>query len=125
MRKNSDKAVKVFFDELQWMQTCHSRAVLAVMMCVSFMTNKNSAEFYLSPEDRRELLTELNLSRSSLSTAMSALVEKKVIAPLVDNEGKKRNGHYVLNPVMFWYGDLYRRRSAVDKYWPLFYGEDE
>lgn len=124
MKKNSRKAVKVFYRELQWIYKCRSRATLAVMMSLSFMTGRNSAEFYLSPKDREELASDLNLSRTSVSVALSSLIEKKVIARALDSDGKKKNGHYVLNPVMFWYGDLSRRTSAAKKYWSLFYGEE-
>lgn len=63
-------------------------------------------------------MTELDIKKSSLTQAINQLTEVNAIIPqtIVDQstgEIKTLKGEYIINPEMFWKGDLKKRKDLI------------
>ena len=112
--------VKVFYNHTDWIYKTKSGITMCVAEYLMFMTSRNSAEIVFNSNTRTEIANRLKSSRVSISRAMKELLGYGVIAKAKDNDGNEIYNHYILNPLMYWYGDLPKRISAMKKYGELF-----
>lgn len=115
-----DKGVKVFYKNIDWVYGVRSRVVFAVLEYILFMTDRNSAEIRFNSNTRRDIAKSINASTAGVSKAMAELLSCGVLAKNVDEDGNELYNHFVLNPKMYWYGDLPQRKRAMKKYGDLF-----
>lgn len=117
-----DKAVKIFWKHLHWIYKTRSKITIGVAEYMVFMTKRNDAEVVFNSNTRRDIANELKASMASVSRALSDLERLGVIAKKRDANGEVEYNHYILNPLMYWYGDLPRRTNAIKKYFVEFKG---
>lgn len=85
------------------------------------MAQFNTGEISLSTGMRAQLMTELNLSKSVFTRALNELLENGALFPKVlvtkNKDGSETRteikGEYIVNPEMFWKGDLKKRRQLT------------
>jgi len=115
-----NKAVKTFYKNTTWMFETKNASTLALVSRLMFMTTLNSPEIVFGRETRTRMCEELGYSRVTMSRSMTELQERNVLAKMVDKNGNEVRDHYILNPRMYWYGDLETRDKAIKKYGKYF-----
>lgn len=66
----------------------------------------NTGKISISSKDRTCMMEELKVKKSAISNAIKELSDKKLIS------GEK--GSYIINPQIFWKGDLLTRNAMLD-----------
>lgn len=80
-----------------------SKNVLA-WMCTK--AEFNTGKISLSTKDRDDIINLLGIKKSALSNALKELNEKDLI--------KGEKGSYIINPQIFWKGDLLTRNNLLN-----------
>lgn len=114
---DEDAFYMVFVDYVSWMFELKSITTIKVLNKLLSKSEFNTGLLDISTGLREQLMTELNLSRPAISKAINELVEKDVLRPctLVNTDTgevlKTLKGQYMVNPAMFWKGDLKKRKE--------------
>ena len=111
-----EKEVKVFYENIGRLFATSSAATISLMGELIFMTEENSPEIDFDRHSRTALAEELDYSTITISRALKELKAYGVIANKIDNDGAVINNNFVLNPLMFWHGDIHERQNAIEKY---------
>jgi hypothetical protein len=92
----------------------------------------NTGNISLSPGKRDAIQTELNMSKSTFTRALNDLIENKAIfrtyftpvnedtGELLEDQRKEIKGEYIVNPEMFWKGNLKDRTELRVKFEAIF-----
>ena len=111
-----EKGIMLFWRNVDWMVEVNSLAAIKLAVMMSSMTEKENPEIYLSPRVKKQIREKCGISTSTFSTVLGELSKRHVIAPMVDADGKRENGMYVVNPAFFWQGSFEGRKAAMEKY---------
>ena len=80
-----------------------AKSVLSWLCChAQFNTGRVS----ISQADRKEIMDSLDISKNTLSRSLNELCQKKLL--------KGERGTYIINPFLFWKGDLKSRNALLD-----------
>ena len=120
-KSNEDSFYMVFIKFVKWMYGIKSVSALKLLPRLLEMAQFNTGEISLSTGMRAQLMTELNLSKSVFTRALNELLENGALFPKVlvtkNEDGSETKteikGEYIVNPEMFWKGDLKKRRQLT------------
>lgn len=115
---DEDKFYMVFLNCVSWMYGIKSMSTLKVLYKLLEYAEWESGKVSLSPGRRLDIMTELDIKKSSLTQAINQLIEVNALYPetTVDKstgEIKTLRGEYTINPEMFWKGDLKKRKDLI------------
>ena len=110
------KAVKTFYKNTGWMMETRNVSTLLLVTKLMFMLDINSPEVSLGGLTQIDLANELGYSRETISRSFKELRQRNVIARKRDRNGVEISDTLILNPKMYWYGDLEERERAIKKY---------
>lgn len=106
----------VYTRYIKWIYGINSGKTLAVLMRLLDMMEFNTGIVDVSRTNRQILITELDLSQSSLTQCLNRLIEKEALykRSIIDKrtgEVRELKGSYQVNPIMFWKGSLKERKA--------------
>lgn len=104
-----ENMVWVFPEATEYITGSHHLSTLRVMLSIIRMTEKNQMRVKFNPKTRGELAEVCSLSFASVLSALQELEHDNVVKRIANNI-------YLLNPEMFWNGDLCRRQKMIQKY---------
>lgn len=107
-----NKGVKVFYGNLYWVGKIKSLSTIQILDLLLFKTRRNSAILALEKGDKTRIAERLGISMVTLYRGFAILDEYGIV--------RKDGVSYILNPRMYWYGDLPVRNRAIIKYDDLF-----
>ena len=116
-----DKSMKVFYKNLWWKGELRQLSALQVLYILMFRTKYNDAEIILQRGEKKKIADQLEISRAAVSHGFSILEKYGIVVKKISEDGTVEKNHYILNTVMYWYGDLYIRKRAIKKYNYLFH----
>lgn len=118
-----------FLNYVGWMYDIRGNVALNVMAQLMDLAEFNTGLVNLSTDSRRRIMDSVGISGSALSRAVSVLESKGAIAK--HRYVNKRTGEYVeskcsyvINPEMFWKGDMKSRNRLVVTFKAI-YSDDE
>lgn len=103
---DSEPFYMVFIDYLAPLYDLKNGTSKAVLSWLCSRAQFNTGKVSISAEDRKEMSAELDISKVTITQCLKELVTKKLIS------GK--GGSYVINPQIFWRGDLLSRNALLD-----------
>lgn len=124
----SDPFYITFLNCVGWMYNIRGNVALNVMASLMEQAEFNTGIVSLSPASRRRIKESVGISDSALSRALNVLVERKAIAKTQypdkeTGELRESKGEYIINPEMFWKGDLKKRTGMVISFRSI-YGDE-
>lgn len=127
-KTEEDSFYNVFLDYVHWMYNIRSAITLKVLLWMLENAEFNSGKVMLTIGARAELREFLDISAQALSRALQELLCNGAISRCytVDKktgEQKERKGEYIINPQMFWKGELKTRRKLIVEFKAVY--EDE
>lgn len=107
-----------FIRYVGWMYDIRGNVALNVMAKLMEFAEFNTGIVNLSPIMRQRIKEDVGIESSALTRAIALLVEKGAIrqTTYVDKktgEVKAARGEYVINPQMFWKGELSKRKGLI------------
>lgn len=107
-----------FIRYVGWMYDIRGNVALNVMAKLMEFAEFNTGIVNLSPAMRRKIKDEVGIGAPALTRALALLTEKGAIkqASYTDKktgEIKKSRGEYMINPQMFWKGELSKRKGLI------------
>lgn len=117
-KTDEDSFYMVFIDFVKWMYGITSVGSLKLLPALLEVAKFNTGQISLTPGLRQQLMTRLDLSKSSFTRALNDLIDNNAIFKCyeIDEEtgeitDKEIRGEYTVNPEMFWKGDLKKRKE--------------
>ena len=114
-----EKGVKVFYKNIDWIASARSHVSFCLLEVIMSKLKRNSPLVEFAFGDNKYFASEYNTSEVSICRAFNELTELGVITKLSEDSSIVKRV-YVLNPLMYWYGDLPQRKRAMKKYRSLF-----
>lgn len=118
-----------FLNYVGWMYDIRGNVALNVMAQLMELAEFNTGLVNLSTDSRRRIMESVGISSSALSRAISVLESKGAIAR--HRYVNKRTGEfieskcsYVINPEMFWKGDMKSRKKLVVSFRAIYSDDD-
>lgn len=120
LKTNEDKFYMVFIDFVKWMYNITSVNSLKLLPKLIEKAEFNTGIVSLSAGTRDVLTRELGLSPATFTRALNDLIANEAIfkcyQDYTDEETgevfqKEIRGEYLINPEMFWKGDLKKRKE--------------
>lgn len=118
-----------FLNYVGWMYDIRGNVALNVMAQLMDLAEFNTGLVNLSTDSRRRIMDAVGISGSALSRAISVLESKGAIAR--HRYVNKRTGEYieskcsyVINPEMFWKGDMKSRKKLVVSFRAIYSDDD-
>lgn len=107
-----------FINFVGWMWELKGEITIRVLTQLMGKAQYNTGTVNLSSADRDDIMDALHISSPALSRAISELVSKGVIAKVTKTdkntgEVKEYKGRYMINPQMFWKGELDKRKELL------------
>lgn len=102
----TDNFYMVFIDYVAPLFKLTNGTAKSVLTYLCNIAEFNTGAVSLSIIDRQKIVSELNISKTTLSRSLSELVEKRLL--------KGEKGSYIINPQIFWKGDLKTRKALLD-----------
>lgn len=102
----SEPFYMVFIDYMAPIFSLKNGTSKSVLSKLCSMAEFNTGKVSLGAADRDQICEELNIKKNVLSMAIKELCDKKLV------EGTR--GRYVINPQIFWKGDLKTRNAILD-----------
>lgn len=115
-----DAFYMVFVNYIQW--TYGVKGVTTIKLLIKLLERAefNSGEIAIPSGLRKQLIAELKISPSMFTKALKELIETEVLQQrkleILDSDSKKEEpikGLYLINPEMFWKGDLKKRKDLI------------
>lgn len=105
-----------FFKYVEWMYDIHGGVPFQLILHLLNLAEFNSGRVVFSAAERKRFLKRAGCSRAALYNALKKLEEVGAIRSVTDvdtdtGEEEVARGEYVINPEMFWKGELSRRRT--------------
>lgn len=131
-KSEEDPFYMVFVDFVKWMYNITSVASLKLLPRLLEEAEFNTGNISLSPGKRDAIQTELNMSKSTFTRALNDLIENKAIfrtyvtpideetGELLEDQKREVKGEYIVNPEMFWKGNLKDRTELRIKFEAIF-----
>lgn len=104
-----ENMVWIFPEATRYITSSQHLSTLRVMLRLVGMTERNQMLIVFSTKTRGELSEVCNLSGTSVLGALQELERDNVVK-------RTANNTYLLNPELFWNGDLCRRHKMIQKY---------
>lgn len=101
----SEPFYMVFIDYIAPLFSLTNATTKSVLSVLCTKAEFNTGKVTLSTADRNEMCEYLGINKTAISRAIKELVEKKLIT------GEK--GTYIINPQIFWKGDLLTRNALL------------
>lgn len=113
-KTTEDSFYMLFTNYIMWMYQVKSIATLKILYKLLEQTEFNTGNLDITAGIRTTIETELALCKSQFTRSIAELTKKNVLIPktIVDKktgEIKTLKGCYLVNPEMFWKGDLKKR----------------
>ena len=102
---DSEPFYMVFIDYMAPLYDLKNGTSKAVLSWLCTHAQFNTGKVSISSEDRKEMAATLNISKVTITQCLKELTTKKLIS------GK--GGTYVINPQIFWRGDLLSRNALL------------
>jgi hypothetical protein len=102
---SSDSFYMTFVDYLSPIFQLKSDAAKTLLVWLCKHADFNTGVVSISPADRKQICVELNITNSTISNNLKKLVELKLISG--------NGGRYLINPQVFWKGDLKERTKLL------------
>lgn len=117
-RTDEDSFYAVFISYVRWMFKINSAVTLKVLLYMLDIAEFNTGRVSLTAGERSNIMETLGISSQALSRSVKELVSVEAIRKNYSinretGEQKERKGEYLINPEMFWKGDLKTRRRLV------------
>lgn len=120
-KTDEDSFYMVFVDFVKWMYNITSVNSLKLLPKLMEIAEFNTGEITLSSGIRKKIEQQLKLSPATFTRALNDLIEndvlRKVFLKEVDEETgevfstTELKGQYMINPEMFWKGELKKRKT--------------
>lgn len=114
---DEDSFYMVFVNYINWIFEIKSLTTIKVLYKLLPTAEFNTGVINITTGTRDEIMEELKISRPAITKAINELVEKDALQAcyLVNNETgeiiKQVKGQYKVNPIMFWKGELSKRKE--------------
>ena len=107
-----------FLNFVKWMYGIKGTAPLKVLLHMLNIAQFSTGRVTLSTGERRMMMETLDISEVSLYQALKQLLDLGVIKKIYHvnkdtGEQQELKGEFLLNPEMFWKGDLSKRRQLT------------
>lgn len=122
----------VFIKYVKWMFDIKSIITLKVLVFMLEIAEFNTGKVSLTSGERARVIEGLGIAQSALSRAIKELLLVGAITRVTHldkNTGEiiARKGEYIINPEMFWKGELKKRKQLVVEFRAVYddavYGE--
>lgn len=106
----------VFANYVHWLYGLKGVVPVKVLHYLMEHAQINTGRVAMTPGMRRDILEDLDISRTAFTKAIDQLVELKVLSRVyrtVEETGEmiERKGEYMMNPEMVWKGDKEKRKE--------------
>lgn len=117
-KSEEDPFYSVFLSYVKWMFSLSSAVAIKVLLYMLSIAEFNTGRVSLTTGVRSGIMDELGIKPQSLSRAIRELTDNNAVSKdyYIDRatgEQKFRKGEYVINPQMFWKGDLKKRKELI------------
>lgn len=107
-----------FLNFVGWMWSLRGEVTIRVLMQLMERAKFNTGVVDLSAADREDIMEMLGINGPALSRSIAELIAKDAIAKVtkvnkVTGEIKECKGRYMINPQMFWKGELDKRKELL------------
>lgn len=119
-KTDEDKFYMVFVNFVKWMYNITSVNSLKLLPKLMELAEFDTGEVVLSAGLRNQLQKELKLAPATFTRALNDLIENNAIQKVFIEETDEETGEvfqtevkgqYLINPEMFWKGDLKKRKE--------------
>lgn len=114
----TDTFYGTFLNYVGWVYDIRGGVALQVLTYMMDIAEFNTGRVVFSTGERKRLMKRAKISRAGLYKALAQLEEVGAIAPVVDvdestGEQERAKGEYMINPEMYWKGELSKRRKLI------------
>lgn len=107
-----------FINYVGWQYDIKSDTAKSVLSRLMELAEFNTGKVMLSPGERKRIIERLGISRVGLYKALNQLLSVGAIAKVYDTntatgEVSEARGEYMINPEMFWRGELSKRGELI------------
>lgn len=113
-----DEFYMIFVNFVKWMYGIKSISAIKLLLKLLEIAQFNTGEVSISSGLRADLISELEISSSMFSKAINELLVNNALFPKIKSitkNGEKINkiikNEYIINPEMFWKGELRKRKD--------------
>ena len=129
-RTDEDSFYAVFISYVKWLYRINSAVTIKVLLYMLDIAEFNTGRVSLTAGERSNIMEELHISSQALSRAVRELVSveaisKNYIINRETGEQRERKGEYLINPEMFWKGELKKRRQLVVEFRSVYDDEQQ
>lgn len=129
-RTDEDSFYAVFISYVKWLYKINSAVTIKVLLYMLDIAEFNTGRVSLTAGERSNIMEELHISSQALSRAVRELVSveaisKNYIVNRETGEQRERKGEYLINPEMFWKGELKKRRQLVVEFRSVYDDEQQ
>lgn len=115
---DKDPFYMTFLNFVSWMWDLRGNVSLQVMSRLMQIAEYNSGLVKLTAGEREDMLEEMHISSPAFSRAIAELISKGALAKVTKTntstgEIRVLKGQYMINPRMFWKGDLSKRQTLM------------
>lgn len=113
-----DPFYMTFMNFVKWMYGLKGTAPFKILLHMMNIAEFNTGRVHLSTGERRIMMSTLELSEVSLYQALKQLLEVDAIKKVYHTDKRtgeqfEVKGEYVINPEMFWKGELSKRKELT------------
>lgn len=117
-KSDEEPFYNIFLNYVHWMYDISSAVTLKVLLRLLEDAEFNTGRVQLTAGARTDILSSLGISAQALSRSLRELVQADAISKSYSfnkatGEQVERKGEYVINPKMFWKGDLKTRKKLI------------
>lgn len=109
-----DSFYMAFTNYIMWIYQVKSTATLKILYKILEKAEFNTGRVDITAGFRSQLESELDLCKSQITKSLTELTNKKVLIQQTQTKNGKEiplKGCYMVNPEMFWKGDLKTRKE--------------
>lgn len=115
-KKGEEPFGVIFFRYIGWIYGITNPTALKLLFMFSEMAEFNTGRFKLNSFDKSEIINRLEISRVTFYSALNILIENNAVKKdiRIDKETGEQisiKDYYMINPEMFWRGDLKKRKE--------------
>ena len=120
----------VFIKYIKWMFDINSIVTLKVLAYLLEIAEFNTGRVSLTAGERLRLMESVKITKSAVTRAVKELVDAGAITSVcrVNKETGEQiimRGEYMINPQMFWKGELKKRKQLIVEFRAVYDDEQE
>ena len=117
-KTESDPFYGTYINYVGWIYDIRGGIALQLIVHMMNIAEFNTGQVVFSTAERKRFMKRTGCSRAALYKALAKLISVGAIAPVVETdtdtgEIEKAQGEFVVNPEMFWKGELSKRHKLI------------